>query len=268
MSLNRKQTHQILHHELPNAYKLDNNLCKYLDDGYFVYVDEMLVLNDPLYVAYNNGKPLLTELGHKELSTCALSFDVIQLTFPSKKNHFGNKTAFQTKTLTTGKEVKTPSMSDFFERQKIIYPFINSIQGLSSWEMIKSFLDFIKQEKIIYRSDEIGSESDIFCNRTNLGEFYYKRIIGEMERSDEMKKEAIVAFAAGYELYADMAEIFLKAAGVTFTLRSHDDVCHRLVLNTMTQSPIEVKNDELRKYRAKLLGTKSREEASKKTTSI
>ena len=256
MRLNKKQTYHVARNELIKEYMTNDNLRKHLDSGYFVYVDEMLVVNDPLYVMYSNGEPLLTEFDREELSNCALSFDVVQLNFPSKKDYFGDKNALQEKSLTIGKEVKAPNKSEFFERQKKVYIFINSIQGLNCWDMIKSFLDFVKHEKIIYGADDIGTESDIFCNRTNLGEFYYKRIVGTMARSEAIQKDAIIAFAAGYELYADMAEVFLRAAGYTFSLLSNDDVCHRLVLNTMTQSSIEVKNAELDKYGAKLLGTK------------
>jgi hypothetical protein len=56
-----------------------------------------------------------------------------------------------------------------------------------------------------------------------------------------------------------MAEVFLKAAGHSLSLRLNDDVCYRLVLNTKTQSPIEEKNAELEKYGVKkLLGSTQR----------
>ena len=250
------RTYLIKPDELLKEYSMNDKLRKLLDMGSFVYVEEMLVLNDLKYVAYKNGLPWLTDFDREELPKCALSFNVSQLSFTGKKDSFGKEDALQTKRLATGDDMEIQSDSAFSERQKKVYLFISTIQGLNCWDMIRKFLEFVKQEKIIYDDNDIGTDSDIFCNRTNLGEYYYKRIMGTMDRTEAIKKEAVIAFAAGYELYADMAEIFLKSAGHSLSLSLKDDVCYRLVLNTKTQSPIDVKNAELDKYGGKKLGSK------------
>ena len=261
MQQTKKQTYTITPVELLKEYRINDELRKRLDIGCFVYVENMLVVNDPFFVTYEAGHPLLTDFDRDDLSKCALRFDVVQLSFKSKQDVFGDRNALQDKSFAADVNVETPTNSGFLERQKKIYTFINTIQGLNCWDMIKSFLMFVNEEKIIYTDDDIGTDMDIFCDRTNLGDYYYKRAMGMMERTETIAKEAILAFAAGYELYADMAEIFLKSAGHTLSLSLNDDVCYRLVLNIHTQSPIEVKNAELAKYgvkKNKLLGSKQR----------
>ena len=252
-----KQTHLITPNELLNEYRVNEKLRKFIDIGCFVYAEEMLIINDPRYVIYKNGQPLLADFDREDLPKCALNFNVINLSFQSKEDYFGDKNILQDKSLAANENLEIQNNYDFLNRQKKVYSFINSIQGLNCWDMIGRFLKFVKQEEIIYNADDIGTDSDIFCNRTNLGEHYYKRLIGTMKRKEKIQKNAIIAFAAGYELYADMAEVFLKANGDSLSLVIHDEVCYRLVLNTMTQSPITVKNAALEKYGAKKLGTQN-----------
>jgi tellurite methyltransferase len=227
MIQNSKQTYLITPVELLKEYRMNDKLRKCLDAGHFVYVEEMLIVNDPEYIMYKDGQPLLTDFDREKLSKCALIFNIIQLSFPGKQDYFGKKDSLQSKRLSANENIEAESSSEFLERQKKIYSFINSIQGLNCWDMIGKFLEFIKQEKIIYTANDKGTDSDIFCSRTNLGDYYYKRAMGTMERKTAIMKEAVIAFAAtiahnDFEVVIMMREIlagnisrYRKALGLT-----------------------------------------------------
>jgi len=227
--------------EIVAEYQQNKELRRRLESGSFIYVEEMLILNDMKFIDYANKYPLITEDTHANLSRYAISFDIVFLPLLT-----GKLTGFddseknrKIKNFDPDRNSLLPdNLGDVVTRQQELYDFFASLpRGMGSWEMMG---------KLIEREG---------CD---LGDFEYKTCLNERQYFDAKRslkdpskvknipsKPTITAFAAGFGLTRKITDILLEAAGKSFSLASREDVCYSIVLDTMITVPIDIKNEWL-----------------------
>jgi len=240
--------------ELTKEYRRNRKFRELLETGSFIYIDGMLVANNPQSITLIDGQPTLALDVYNNPLGYALSFDVVHLPLhkeiPSDFND--SEREQKSKSFDPDKNSMLPEgLGEIVNRQKELYDFVASLpRNLGFWEMMGRLIE------------KEGSDLYDFEEKTQLNEVHYyraKRSVKNPEKVEHVaSKSVILAFAAGYDLTRKIADLFLEAAEKTLSLTSNADIHYAIVLDTMIGVKMDIKNEWLESNEIPRLGSSQR----------
>jgi len=249
MHENEENTFRISFNDIIKVYRKNPHFRAQLYSGCFVYASDMLVVNNPQLVTYHDGKAMLTDANMHSLDEIALPFTVTEFRTAGNANAFDPPKVIRAKGFNSdeNKKLKAQCAHVLDIQKKLWSNFINNtILSLDGWGMLNKFIE-----------DYDVSEYN-FCNKTLLGEHYYRRAKSKKNIDGQPDKMAMLSFVVGYDLPHPIAIKFLEAAGHHLSLASEIDMCYTLVICTMAGYPMDEKNAWLNENGVEMLGSKQK----------
>lgn len=233
------------------AYCTNSTLRDFIDDGLFVYAQNVFVINDEKYV-YNVGEEKqLTSYALEHLDECSLAFSWKSI----HEDEYGDLSPILMRRANAAQKAAVFSESDNrsvisvsdevrkkraeFERQNKDYRLVSPYR--SGWDLMG---EIIRMR---------GISKAHFCNLTGLDEIVYRRATKGEDTKPSLS--TILAFSCGLNLDIDTTNKIMQLSSHTLD-DSDEHRAYAFCITGMSGMSLEAKNEFLSSYGYPTLGSK------------